>query len=310
MTVQSKQCEAPNASPIYRRDFKNAPPLVCMSPSNKVELNPFLVHTIPYELTFDPIGSDSVTTVLANSNAIVTFTNDRSGDIDIRNLKGTATNTNLTVNIYDGEYSRYLSNRPLHWNTLVGTGDYPYDMVTPLTLHRTQALRAEFRELSGVNSDVRINFGGQRYYFESQRDFFDKSGPSTMFSRPYFYTTDNDLVLPANNVDLITGKFTIVSDADFFLQRITHYPVTAGFIRDPNYRIVIRNISTGLQFSNGWIIGDNYFGDNQNYRDYEFPGMILQRRTEIQVNCYNLNAVPKTIFLTFAGTQYYFDRPV
>lgn len=284
---------------IKRKDFVDIAPLVC--DGGRLRPNPYLVSTIPYEFTLDDVGGDSVASVAALSSSQRTLTNDKSGDISAINVKGVATSEELLVSLYDVEYSRELSNRPLHWKTFVGTGAFPYKLPCPLHVRNTMALKATFRDLSGAPNAARLSLGGHRYYFDYSKEFLPHSTAATKLSRPYFYTAAEDISLPADNTVLVTTKFTIVNDADFLLSRITAHAPSGAF------RILLRNMSTGIAFSNGWLHSSIFAGTNINHYDLDAP-MLFQRRSDIQINIYNLSGVAGSVYLNFGGTHYYYDR--
>jgi hypothetical protein len=290
--------EKPLRKAIYRQDLTNLAPIY--QKDGRYIPNPLLIKTTMYHFTFDEANQDSVVNLTPLAQLSGTLTNDKSGVLDIRRIRANATSTDLLLNIFDTQYSRDLSNRPLHFETLFGTAaNLENWLPAPLIISPTQTLRIDLTDRSNNNNAVRVNFPGRKYYFDSEDMVYDNLSIATRMSRPYFYTPETNVVLPA-----ATGTnsyfFTIVNEADFYLTRISTR-------QDNPFLIRLTNRAVGRMFTNGWIHSDN-FGTNPTL-SLKFEPMLLQRRTQIQLEIQNL--VPgstNTVFITFHGIHYYYER--
>ena len=281
---------------LYREDVGGLAPLI--KEGSTVSPNPILVKTTPYQLVFDESSADSVVNLVANGTGRRTMTVDKAGVLDIRRLKGTFTDRDVLINIWDNEYQRYLSNNPLHVKTVIGDGTFPYEMPIPLLMHPTQTLRIELQNLTANPNAVRLCFEGQRYYFDSETFIFQRSSFANRTSRPYWYTNDADVSL-AVSTNIVTAFLTIVNEADFYLHRITT-DQTGPF------RVRVTNVSVGRMMTNGWVHSNDFGGDAFNYMDME--PMLFQRRTQLKFELINLHSAQNDIYITFAGEHYYYER--
>lgn len=288
----------PTYKPVFREDFQNIAPLIREDNTGVLKPNPFLVHSLPFFFTFDEIANSSNVQVPPNGTIKRIMSTDKSGIIDLRRICGTALDPNYLIYIYDNEYQRYLSNRPIHAQTIVGVADDPFLLPIPLILHQTQSLVLELTDLSGNINIVQIVFTGRRYYFDAKREVFDKASIATKISRPYFYTTDDSVALQVSN-NIQSAFLTIVNDADFYLHQIN-----AKY--DDNFKIKITNLSNGLSFQNGWIAASSFSGQARDYA--EFEPMLLQRRTQLKIEFINESLNINNIYLTFVGSHYYYQR--
>jgi len=287
---------APELHYLYREDINGLAPLIMEN--GAVGPNPMLVNSTLYQLAFDEANNDSVVNLAANGTARRTMTVDKSGVADIRKLKGDFTSTAVLLNLWDNEYQRYLMNNPVHASTIIGSGTFPYTMPIPFLMHPTQHIRAELQDISGNPNSVRFNFEGQRYYFDSEAFIFARTSYANKISRPYWYTTDDDVSLAVGN-NIVTAFMTIVNEADFYLQRITTS-------QTGEFRVRIYNQSVGRGFTNGWVHSSVFGGTGQNYKDFE--PMLLQRRTQLRFDFINMHGATNDIYITFGGTHYYYER--
>jgi len=285
---------------IKREDIKDLAPLVYNEIKKNYEPNPILQHSIPYYATFDEDASGSSEAVIPASSTIEkTITNDASGVIDIRQLAGISTGDYL-VSIYDNEYQRVLSNRPLHSSTIIGTSSFPFKLPTPLILHKTQSLRFYLTDLSGASNSVRITCAGIKYYFDVDEKIFSKQSKASQISRPYFYTTDNEVNLSVSTAVQAPYYITTLTEADFYLYRITSK-------QDGPFLVRITNTSTGMNFSNNTFIhSDTFSGTSQNYKDME--PMLIERKTILKLEFINLHTAVNNVYITLTGVNYYYDR--
>lgn len=296
---QRTQYEEDPISPRYRKDIKNLPPLV-FDEKRKIYLpNPVLVHTTPYWLTFteDAAGSNAAI-VPANSTLQRNMNNDKTALVDLRSLMGVATSNNYIVRIYDNEYQRDLSNRPLHANTIIGVSTFPNQNPIPFLLSRTQSLFFFLTDLSGAQNTIRLTWQSMRYYFNIEEKILESLSQASEFSRLYYYTTDQDVTLPVGTT-VQQESISIISEADFMLHRITSEQTGDFLIR-------ITDAATGCRYMNGWIHSSTFSGNAQNY--YDIEPMLLQRKSILSIELINLDVVPNTIYLTLNGANYYYKR--
>lgn len=283
--------------PVFREDFSGAAPLVA-DENGILRPNPYLIHTIPFTMAFDEYGGSSAVTVPANQSIRRVMSIDKSGIVDVRRLNGKATSSEMLVSLYDNEYQRFLMNRPVHFSNIIGTAQDPFLLPVPLIIHQTQSLVLDLTDLSGVDNSFDPAFHGRRYYFDAFTEIFDKASNATRLSRPYFYTTDDDVNLQFNN-NIQTAFLTIVNDADFYLYAINSH-------HQGDYRVKVSNLSTGLTWQNGWIHSDNFAGRARDYAFFE--PMLLQRRTQLKIDFLNLHSSTNRVYLGFIGAHYYYPR--
>jgi len=286
--------------PVYLEQLSGLAPIYYDSKTGDAEPNDILTKTTPYQLTWDEQAGASVVSVPAKTTVTRKMTTDKGGMVDIRRIKGIATNNNLTLYILDNEFQRYLSNRPIHFNLICGDGPRPFDLPIPLLLHRTQSLIFDVTDKSATPSnDVRLVLEGQRYYFDSQ-NIYDSLSPATKISRPYFYTTDDSVTITAGmGTNEVTTYITIMSDSDFYCHRFLTYS-------DGDYQVKMENVAISRGFSNGWIHSQLVGGNSQYYRSME--PMVFQRKTQIRLKFVNLSASLNHIYFALAGYNMYYRR--
>ena len=285
--------------PIYNESLAGIAPII-FSEDEGLRPNPILTKGTPYMLTWDEQANDSVLSVAANGVQRRAMSNDKAGMIDLRRIKGTATSDEYRIYIFDNEYQRYLSNRQIHSNLIVGNGLRPYKLPIPLLLHETQSLIFDVTDLSGVPNDIRLTLEGHRYYFDAKK-LFDQMSPATMVTRPFFYTTDSDVTITAAvGTAEVLATITFISDGDFYLKNILAYS-------DGAFRVRITDTGTGLNLMNGWIHSNILGGDSEYNVDFN-PAMMFQRKTQVNLRFINLSGVDNRIFFAFAGYNAYYRR--
>ena len=287
-----------NINVFYREDIKDLAPIVLEG--RDLTPNPILTKTTQFQFVFDEQANDSSVAINANGTARRQMTNDKSGLIDIRDFKGVFTDSNMLVHIYDSQFSRYLSNRPLHCDTVFGTGLNPYEIPAPLKIHPTQTLIFDFTDLSGNPNNARLALNGQKYYFDSEKLLFENLSIASKIYRPYWYTTDTDISLTVGT-GINTFFFTVINEADFYWDQIMTRQ-TGPFL------IKMTNTAVGRAFTNGWIHSSNFGNNAQTNYVRTFEAMLLQRRTNIRFDIINLHTATNNIYITLGGTNYYYER--
>jgi len=284
-------------TPIYLESLSNFAPLI-ESETRGLQPNSVLIASTPYDLTWDEQAGDSVVSVPAAGTARRNMSNDKAGAIDLRRLKGIATSQDYTLFIFDNEYQRYMSNRPIHSRLIVGNGQRPFELPIPMLLHETQSLVVDLADLSGAPNDVRLAFEGQRYYFDA-RSLIDELSPASRMARPFFYTTDSGITIGAGVGTEVVAYITFISDADFYLRRMLTYSTGA-------YKVRVSNVGTGFELMNGWIHSGMIGGNAEYYRDFE--PQIFQRKTQFKLRFQNLTGSSNTVYFALAGFNIYYRR--
>ncbi len=284
---------------IHRQDIEDLPPLIYDKNKRMYLPNPLLVHTTPYWLTFveDSTGSNAAV-VPANSTLQRNMNNDKTAVIDLRYLTGTATSNQYLINIFDVEYQRYISNRALHANTIVGVSTFPNKNPIPFLLSKTQSLFIYLTNLTASTNTIRLAWQALKYYSDINNKIIPKLSKASQISRLYYYTTDQDVSLTVSTA-IQRSAITIISEADFMLYRITSEQTGDFLIR-------ITDSNTGFRFMNGWIHSSCFSGNAQNY--YDFEPMLLQRKTILNIEFINLHTATNNVYLTFTGANYYYER--
>jgi len=284
--------------PVHRHDFKRVAPIVCEN--DKFKPTPYLLHTVPYDFTLDDVGGDSVVTIPAGQSSQIYMTNDNSGTLLVSTLTAIYTSIEFTAQIYDAEYQRYMSNRPIHASNLLGSAQYPYELPIDLFVEKTQVIKLDLRDLSIAPNTVRVSFGAMKMYWDYEGEFLQKTTEATKISRPYFYTTDDDVTLPALATTITSANLTIVNDADFYYYTPTIYS-------DGAFKMKVTNSATGFGWSNGWI-HSSLFGGTALHHEKKDPPMIIQRSTQLKFDFMNLSGAPNRVFLCLGGVHYYYAR--
>lgn len=284
---------------VYLNQLKNIAPLVKDTVKNCYRPNPILLKLLPYDLVFDPQNNDSAVQIAANGTADRRMTLDMAGSMLIQTFKGVATSNDYLVQVYDVEYGRYLMNRAVHAETIIGTGPFPFKLPIPLLISKTQSINNTLTDQSGAPNTVRFAFGGQRLYFRTEDIFLNDLGDLNRKARPFFYTTDQTVTL-ANNTNIQSFITTIQEDADFLLYRITRR--STG-----NFLVRIFDTLNMYPWTNGFVHSAVIGGTNINYMDIE-PQPLAQRKTKIQLDFINLAGASNTVNMTFSGVHLYYDR--
>jgi len=281
---------------VYQEKLSKIAPFVVRGVG--VEPNQLLLRSRPYLATFDEIGGDSVVALLAGGNDKRKVSNDKSGMIDIRTIVGTSTG-DFSLYLFDNQNQRYLSNRPIHSQLIMGNGLRPFSLPIPLYLCETQSLICDMVDLSAAPNTVRLAFSGVRYYMES-KDLFDMLSPATKISRPFVYTTDSDVTiaaLPATQE--ATAYITLQGDGDFYAYRFLTQSTGSYLVR-------IQDVSTGIEFSNGWIHSSMIGGDSQ--YSWDFEPQMFQRRGQLKLRFQSLSGLLNRIYFGIAGYNAHYRR--
>jgi hypothetical protein len=284
---------------IYRDNIRNIAPLISAKTGNVVcpDMNPLLKRIIPYQMVFDESGGDSVVAVAANGTATARMSVDESGPVLVEKFKGNATDTNYTVNIFDTQYQRYLMNRPIHAETIIGTGPFPFELPEPFLVNRNHALITDITNLSVLPNNIRHNFESYRFYYDKiEEELFYKMSEANKISRNYFYTTNTEVSLAVGGA-IQTFQLKIINDADFMMYRITTK-------QDGAFRVKMQNLATGYSFSNSWVHSADFGGNSRNYMDFRVS-VLMPRRSEIKFDFINLGGAGNRVFITLTGMNYY-----
>jgi len=282
---------------IYRSRIEGIAPLICKDSIN-LEPNPILVRTVPYQWTFDEQAGDSIVVVPAGGTVSRVMTNDYAGPVMVKYLMGLATNQNLLINILDNQYGSYMMNQPIYYGTIIGTGNFPFELSDYLFVTRSQILRYDLTDLSLAPNTVRLVNDSFRLYFPAEETLFNRLSEANKISRNYFYTTDQQVTLVVSAA-IQSFFITFINVADFMWNRTT-------FISDGAFRARIVNVATGITYTNGWIHSSMFGGNAQNYKDFE--AMFICRGSQLRIDFVNLSLLPNRVFLTLTGMNYYYDR--
>jgi len=246
----------------------------------------------PYSLVINESNGDSKVTIPANSTSTVTLSTDRSGMLDIRRF-GSISTANFLVRLFDNQPQKYLSNRSLHNKTIFGNVNSPFILPLPLRIRESESISAEITDLSGASNEIRLSLSGYKYYFDADRDVFNKN-PINRIARPYFYTTDTSIELPASST-ATNAYIQMMSDSDFYWLNTYVYS-------ENNFLIKVSNTSTGFQYMNSWLHSSLWAGTTKENSKNRTKPILIKKTSRLKLEMQNL--VPATtnkVYVTFVG---------
>jgi hypothetical protein len=246
----------------------------------------------PFILTFDEdaLNNSSILQVAANSKDTAQLSNDREGVLKLNSLSKESTSNDFLINIFSTFHQYNLMNQPVHAETIFGRDGKVFELCRPLVLDRLGNLRISVTDLSGSQNDVSLVFSGEKYYRDDEIYIFRSE--LERFTYPYFYTTDNEIVLPANNSE--QTAFVTIRNYPFFLNNISQFS-------DGLYEFKIFYNSGQRQITNGFVpssvLGNGEF-------NLMFKDDLIEHENVLKIVFRNLSGAQNRVFLTFSGYEW------
>lgn len=278
-------------------------PALFIRQGDKIVPNPILEKAVFYNLALDELsgasfGEESKVVTQANSKYKREMTNTPGAPIEINSLCGdfttsSGTDRDFKIEIKGQGMGRSYMNRPIHARTILGTGSNPFKLHAPMVLPDNQKMNIEINTLSFVG-DLSLFFPATRYEFPVQKELYSRFGKNYKTIRPFFYTTDEDVVLGSQEQK--NFFFTTLEDSHFFLHRMTAYS-------NEKFDIMITNTANNRDTSNVRI-PSSMFGTSEDYIDLKVP-IPFGKKNIVRLNIRNLSTNENKIFITFTGLNYY-----
>jgi hypothetical protein len=233
----------------------------------------------------------------ASTGQDITVFNDNSGMFEIIAMVFTATSSDFTVRIVDEDSSRQYMKNPVIAGTILGTAAIPYYLPCPLYILPGSNVTFSLFNNTLVPNTIRIMLYGKKYK-QPERVFGDNYRTDLKQRKPYWYTTDQALSIVIGAT--VENQFTITQESDFYLRKIN--VVSTG-----TYDILITREKTGETLMNGAIPSTLFASDGQSFLEFD-QEIFIENRTQLTVQVANTSGALNRVFLTFAGTNYYYDR--
>lgn len=246
----------------------------------------------PFFLTFDEdsLNNSSVLQLAANTSETVQMSNDREGILKLESLSKDNTSSDFLVKIYSTLHSYDLMNQPIHAQTIFGSDGKNLKLVRPLVLERLGNLRVTCTDLSGATNNVQLTFSGEKHYRDDQ--YFVFRSPLERWTYPYWYTTDNEVILPANTNE-VTAYITI-RNYPFFLDQVSNFS-------DGEYEFKLFYNSGQRQICNGFI-PSNAIGNGE--FQTHFKQDLVEEENLLKIVFRNKSGSLNRVFWTLTGYEW------
>lgn len=245
-------------------------------------------NILPFILCPNESSGDNVLSVSANSSLRWPFSNDQSGLIEIRTLSMLATSENFLVEIIENGRNSSCSNRAVHAKTIFGTFGKPFKLPCPILLPKLQTIQSELTDLSGNENDIRLAFGGYKWFSVDLRDYY-ASAKFNDSQRFYCFTTDSTVSLGGEGED---QNFISIENGDFICFGINVYS-------QGNFTYRIYDVNMGRGWQNGYV-PKNAFGSAEYQNEFINP-ILLKKKTKLRIEFVNLESSTNNIYITFYG---------
>lgn len=282
-------------SRFFLRDEK---PLI--EDKGQIIANPEIIGVAPYIAALDELAGSNSITLSGNGQGTRMISNGYNGILDLYNLSFSATSPEFTVFVRNTSRGREYMNRAIHGNTILGTGQLPFVLNSPIILEPSSAINIDFVDLSGSSNEIYVSFSGNLYQNNSgkSQEMFQRINKNAKATEtPYFYGFDTGYIqLGANST--ATGTITIQGNTDFFLERIMQSSTGS-------FNIQIQDSSNSVRWTSGTNVRSSALFGNGTDHWLFFPLKFLPRKTQIFVTLTDTSGSTNNIYLTLAGKHFY-----
>lgn len=289
----------PQGKLIYPEEFINIAPLI-VGKNGRPLPNPMESANAPFYFSFEPdIDGSSIVTLAPGDSTLRILKNDKESPITLTGLIVDSTDV-FTVQIYDGAYSQFMSNREIHSETIAGDRFFPYMFPYPILIDELQFLRVQLQNISTVQNTIQFTFIGATHFWDIKSFFKETMAVKYGIGiRPFWYTTNQNIDIDPAITTKQQGIVTMIDNADFEMKRLTQ--TSTG-----NYNVRPFMNKRGNAWSNFSIPNVLLGGDGKNY--WDFPELMIQRLSDLAFEFTDLSGVDNEIFVTLHGINYYYDR--
>jgi len=278
--------------------------------STPMVVNPMKGHVRPYYMLPKP----PTTLALAGAGSVgeLLFEVDLEGHFEWESFvtKPQDAPTSLTqvvLNLFDAQKNRFLSNRPVHFQTIAAIVDRGFRLPEPYLFNVGDGLRTMnvgVKKLDAGAFTLNLAMLGRRYYHvEAPPDVarkFDEVLRGNERAHTYFLTykeVEGDGTPPVIAAGgQRTFHFKADDDADSDLHKMM-VPAGTG-----DFSFVLREADTNRQLSNGLISRQMGFGDGE-FPFYFADTYLLGRGKELLFEVTNESGANLQIFATIAGRR-------
>jgi hypothetical protein len=275
-------------------------------------VNPAKRYTKPFWLTTDPV---TVSIAGGGSSDPIPMIVDQTGHFEIAYMTYIATGDFL-LTIFDAGRRYTWMNRPIHIQTIAGTGQRPLILPESYFLNvakGSRMLTVQFTDLSGAPNDIRLVLHGRRYlYNEAPAEiskYFEEYFSTKERTSVFFLTTEKALT------NILTGtsdntEFRVTSDAYFEIIKLTAFAHKHGDPTTPAvYEFKLTEYASGRALMPGYVRGELGFGTAQ-YPFIPYESYLLERDYRIRLDITNLSAFDGDFYFTLIGRRVPFPEQV
>jgi len=273
-------------------------------------VNPMKGHVRPYYLLPKP----PTTLALAGANSVgeLMFEVDLEGHFEWESFittpqDATGSLTQVVLNLFDAQKQRYLSNRPVHFQTIAAIVDRAFRLPEPYLFNVGDGLRTlnvGVKKLDSGAFTLNLAMLGRRYYHVEApprvAEKFDQVIGGKERAHTYFLTYKEvqgdgtpPTLAPAASA---TWHFKADDDADSDLMKLM-VPAGTG-----DFTFVLREADTNRQLSNGRISRQMGWG-NAEFPFYFADTYLLGRSKELLFEVTSEDSSSIQIFATIAGRR-------
>lgn len=289
-----------------------------------VEINEIKKHVAGYWLTPSGDTPDANPLVLAaNAQVDLHFTVDPQGHFDWAYLVGFAPTTGgpkptiplYSLKFFDGGRNRYMQNRPVINELIVGQSYRPFMLPKPYFMdvgNSEREMICTIKDLSGSDSTIWLAMYGRRFYHKEMpwglaqqvsRKFFNDGPDYSYFLVPKETTLDGDLESVASGAEF-SLTFEADDDANIEIQKI----IGSDDWKDSFDNVMIRERDTlrGLVSSpaGAGIVACSSITSTPAYPVYWPDSYLLERKKQLIVTGRNVSLDSKKPFLMMAGRRF------
>jgi hypothetical protein len=286
--------------PLFVRDKK----------SGIVGLNELKKYVTPWQLVPQNLGNfTGILAVPLNTTRNIQLNPDQNGPFEGMFMTADVAGGLMNVRIHDSGKNKDLMNRDVLVQTIMTPtpgGQNAFVLPETLWVEQRQTILMYFTDLSGAANSVRMVMHGRKFWLRQARaglanKFIAQRRLQQSVTTPYFYTTDQAVVLAAGAVR-IANPITVTAEGHFVAYKITCWS-------DGPFEYRLIDGETGQSLS-GAIFIPNTQGTGTAANPYILPEpWFIEKNRQLSLELNNLNALgANRVFFTLSGRRIYDDQ--
>jgi hypothetical protein len=259
--------------PLRPERLRVSTSLIKNKKDGRIYLDVFKRFAKPYWLTTEPRTISLVVAQQTFSSAPVVMPTDRQGPIEIDYSYFQSTG-DFALTIFDPQNRPMLMNREIHIRTIAsgfntqGLGapaGRPFIWPEPWFLNTGEGQRnfqVGFLNLTNVDNNIRFSLHGRRFYYQASPpevvERYEKYYKGRPLTKPFFYTTDQEVRIPAGTPagTVLDFFIRIRDDSDALMYKFTS-------VQNHPYEFKLIEQSGQKELMTDFVRVENGFGDGE-----------------------------------------------